>query len=44
MYGVLKNGKFQTGTEVIYQLGFDNHHYFSKLYKEEFGIMPSEEL
>ena len=41
---LLKSGKFQTVTEVIYQLGFDNHHYFSKLYKEEFGIMPSEEL
>lgn len=41
---LLKSGQFQTVTEVIYQLGFDNHHYFSKLYKEEFGIMPSEEL
>ncbi|MEL6972877.1 MAG: response regulator, partial [Bacteroidota bacterium] len=41
---LLKSGQVQTVTEVMYQLGFDNHHYFSKLYREEFGVMPSEEL
>ena len=41
---LLKSGAFQTVTEVMYQLGFEHHHYFSKIYKEEFGIMPSEEL
>ena len=41
---LLKSGNIQTVTEVMYQLGFDNHHYFSKLYREAFGVMPSEEL
>ncbi|MEL6835885.1 MAG: ATP-binding protein [Bacteroidota bacterium] len=41
---LLKSGQFETVTEVMYQLGFDNLHYFSKLYKEEFGVKPIEEL
>jgi signal transduction histidine kinase/CheY-like chemotaxis protein len=41
---ILKSGDVQTVTEVMYQIGLDNHHYFSKMYKAEFGIMPSEEL
>ena len=41
---LLKAENTKTVSEVMYQLGFDNHYYFSKMYKEEFGIMPSEEL
>lgn len=41
---LLKSGQYETVTEVMYQLGFDNQHYFSKLYKEEFGIGPRDEL
>lgn len=41
---ILKSGKVETVSEVLYQLGFENHYHFSKIYKEEFGIMPSEEL
>ena len=41
---ILKSGKVQTVSEVLYQIGFDNHNYFSKLYKAEYGIMPTEEL
>ena len=41
---ILKSGQVMTVSEVMHQLGFEHHHYFSKLYKEEFGIMPSEEL
>ncbi|MEN0002749.1 MAG: ATP-binding protein [Bacteroidota bacterium] len=41
---ILKSGEVETVSEVLYQLGFDNHYHFSKLYKEEYGVMPSEEL
>ena len=41
---ILKSGDVETVTEVMHQLGFDNHFYFSKIYKQEFGIMPTEEL
>ncbi|MEN0050546.1 MAG: ATP-binding protein, partial [Bacteroidota bacterium] len=41
---ILKSGQVATVSEVLHQLGFDNHYHFSKIYKAEFGIMPSEEL
>ncbi|MEM1324067.1 MAG: DNA-binding response regulator [Bacteroidota bacterium] len=41
---ILKSGKVKTVSEVLYQLGFENHYHFSKIYKQEFGIMPSDEL
>ncbi len=41
---LLKGGQFETVTEVMYQLGFDNLHYFSNLYKDEFGVKPIDEL
>lgn len=31
-----------TIAEIAYQLGFNNPKYFSKYFKEEFGILPSE--
>jgi len=41
---ILKSGEVETVSEVLYQLGFENHYYFSKTYQQEFGIMPSDEL
>ena len=41
---LLQSGDVQTVSEVIYQLGFENHYYFSKIYKKTYGIMPTEEL
>lgn len=34
--------KAATPSEVAYQVGFNSHTYFSKCFKEEFGISPSE--
>ncbi len=34
--------KAATPAEVAYQVGFNSHSYFSKCYKEEFGVNPSE--
>ena len=31
-----------TIAEIAYKLGFNNPKYFSKYFKEEFGILPSE--
>lgn len=31
-----------TVSEVAYQVGYSNHSYFSKSFKEEFGILPSQ--
>ena len=31
-----------TIAEIAYQLGFNNPKYFSKYFKEEFGLLPSE--
>jgi signal transduction histidine kinase/DNA-binding response OmpR family regulator len=41
---LFKSGKVQTVSEVMYQVGFENHSYFSKIYIQEFGITPSQEL
>ena len=41
---LLKSGEFRTVSEVLYRLGFENHYYFSKIYKKAYGIMPTEEL
>lgn len=40
----LKSGEIKTVSELSYQLGFEDQHYFSKLYKKEFGISPKQEL
>ncbi len=34
--------KAATPSEVAYQVGFNSHTYFSKCFKEEFGMSPSE--
>ncbi len=34
--------KVATPSEVAYQVGFNSHTYFSKCFKEEFGMSPSE--
>ena len=41
---LLKSGDVQTVSEVMYQIGFDNPSYFSKMYLKEFGVTPSQEL
>ena len=41
---IIKSGNVQTVSEVAFQLGFNNHYYFSKIYKQMYGIMPTEEL
>jgi DNA-binding response OmpR family regulator len=41
---LLKSGDIKTISELSYQLGFEDQHYFSKLYKTEFGITPKEAL
>lgn len=41
---LLKSGDIKTISELSYQLGFEDQHYFSTLYKKEFGITPKEEL
>ena len=34
--------KYATPSEVAYKVGFNSHTYFSKCFKEEFGISPGE--
>jgi AraC-like DNA-binding protein len=29
-------------SEIAYKVGFNSHTYFSKCFKEEFGVSPSE--
>ena len=41
---LLKSGDIKTVSELTYQLGFEDSHYFSKLYKKQFGLSPKEEL
>ena len=41
---LLKSGEIKTVSELTYQLGFEDPHYFSKLYKKQFGLSPKEEL
>ncbi len=38
----LLHKKIATPAEVAYKVGFNSHTYFSKCFKEEFGISPSE--
>ncbi|HEX8332728.1 MAG TPA: ATP-binding protein [Segetibacter sp.] len=38
----LLHKKAATPSEVAYKVGFNSHTYFSKCFKEEFGITPSE--
>ncbi|MEM6317297.1 MAG: response regulator [Bacteroidota bacterium] len=41
---ILKSGRVQTVSELSYRLGFEDQHYFSGLYKKQFGVTPREEL
>jgi signal transduction histidine kinase/DNA-binding response OmpR family regulator len=41
---IVDSGSVQTVAELSYQLGFEDQHYFSKIYKKEFGITPNEAL
>ena len=41
---ILKSGRVQTVSELSYQIGFEDQHYFSGLYKKQFGLTPKEEL
>jgi len=41
---VLKNGTAQTVQEAMHEIGFDNYTHFSRLYQEEFGLKPIEEI
>ena len=34
--------KFATPSEVAFKVGFNSHTYFSKCFKDEFGISPGE--
>ncbi|MGM9742828.1 MAG: ATP-binding protein [Candidatus Cryptobacteroides sp.] len=40
---LLMTGEY-TITQVLYSVGFNSPSYFSKTYKERFGILPSDEL
>ncbi|MEL6631478.1 MAG: helix-turn-helix domain-containing protein [Bacteroidota bacterium] len=41
---LLENYSYQTVAEVSYAVGFQDPHYFSKIYKGQFGVWPSEYL
>ena len=41
---LLKSGDIKTISELSYQLGFEDQHYFSNLYKERFGLTPKQEM
>lgn len=41
---LLSSGQVGSVSEVSHRVGFRDPHYFSRLYQERFGSMPSEEL
>jgi signal transduction histidine kinase/ligand-binding sensor domain-containing protein/AraC-like DNA-binding protein len=41
---LLESGEVRSVSEVSYEIGFKDQHYFSQLYKKRFGKMPSEYL
>ncbi|MEM1323047.1 MAG: ATP-binding protein [Bacteroidota bacterium] len=41
---LLKSGQVHTLQEVMHAVGMDNYAYFTKLYLQEFGIKPVDEL
>jgi signal transduction histidine kinase/DNA-binding response OmpR family regulator len=41
---ILKNREIKSVVELSRQLGFEDQHYFSKIYKQQFGVSPKEEL
>lgn len=41
---IIHSGTVKTVSELTYQLGFEDQHYFSKIYKKEFGVTPREIL
>jgi len=43
-YVLIKEGKKETIKEVVSIVGFRKYNYFSSLFKEHFGILPSELL
>lgn len=41
-YSLLQNQKMKTVAEVAFSIGMENPSYFSKLFRERFGIRPNE--
>ncbi len=41
-YQLLQSGKYYTVKEVVAKVGFQKADYFTRLFKSEFGLTPSE--